>query len=599
MTDTQPAITSSSVDYADLDAATVGALRRARTVAGHDDLLGAAVQEFRLPWQNIGELLIDQAAEQGDRVWLTFHDNEAPEIVNVVDYSYRDILERVTRTARLMKETLGLGTGQTIATVDLFNHADTVVLLLAAWVNGYRIAPINMEEDAQRIQFILENAQTKAAFVRASHVKEFAPIAKAAGVETFVQLGGERNAHGQDWPLYADLESATEPEFTFPNVPLDQEALLVYTSGTTGQPKGVLLTHEMLYDVDGVVQFHDFDDGDVFLTAMRLFHVNAVITSLLSSLVAGARLVLWRRWKPSDFWGTVTDEGVTTTSVVPAMLADLTRLHADLDAHPGVREQLRTVICGAGTLKKVVAQGWLDWTRIRIAHGWGMSETTCWGCWLPSDLDDAEYQQFMLNFESPSIGTPMPHNKMGIYNATGDALPALEKGQIVLAGRNVMARYFQRPDANQDTFKFGVLETGDEGFWAPDSQGRPMFFITGRLKEIIERGGEKFSPYLMDDDLSRVPGVQAALVFGFAHNRLGQEVGLVIEANQSTPPTLEEVQRFCRDAGWSWAKTPKELRCVDHIPKTSTGKDTRKAFGVHFTGCEDKHYKRPSWWTSD
>ncbi len=123
-----------------------------------------------------------------------------------------------------------------------------------------------------------------------------------------------------------------------------------------------------------------------------------------------------------------------------------------------------------------------------------------------------------------------------------------------------------------------------------------MILLTGRLKEIIERGGEKFSPYLMDDDLSRVPGVASALVFGFPHNRLGQEVGVVIQLEPGADVTLETIQRFCKDAGWSWAKTPKELRVVEAIPKTSTGKDTRKAFGALFEGTENAHHKRPDWW---
>jgi long-chain acyl-CoA synthetase len=279
--------------------------------------------------------------------------------------------------------------------------------------------------------------------------------------------------------------------------------------------------------------------------------------------------------------------------VVPAMLADLLRVGGEPE--PGVFAHFKTLICGAGTLKKSLARQWLDTHPIRIAHGWGMSETTCWGCWLPRDLADNEYRELMLDHEAPSIGTPHRWNRMHIFDSKGQPCEPGEKGQIVLAGPNVMEGYFQRDDANRDAFKFGVLETGDEGFHKFDSKGRPVFFITGRLKDIIERGGEKFSPYEMDDDFTGMAGVRSALVFGFPHERLGQEIGVVLECEEGFEINVEQVWRFAQERGYSWAKAPKELRLAP-IPKTSTGKETRKLFAAMFEGCQTAHYKRPEWW---
>lgn len=582
-----------SAFYADLDAKTVENIQKARGL-DHKDLLGTPVKDFRLPYRNIGDLLRRQAKAHPTREYLTFYQNEDPEKVEVSRLMYSQVLERVLRVARVMKG-LGLKEGDTVATVDLFNHADTVIILFAAWGNGYRVAPINMEEDRERVKFILENSKAKAAFVRAAHAKEFKELAKGLGVEHLIQLGGNLERG------FTDLEALVAREgndYKFPEVALTEEALLVYTSGTTGLPKGCVLTHEMLFDVDAVVEFHKFTEQDVFMTSMRLFHVNAIVTSALAALMTGARLVLMRKWQPRAFWDVANRERATTTSVVPAMLADLLRLRAsakdeDVEA---VRGRLRALICGAGTLKKVVAQEWLDGFRIRITHGWGMSETTCWGCWLPHDLDDKEYRVLVLDREAPSIGTPNRHCVMGIYDKQGRMVEPGQKGEIVLAGPIVLARYFQRPDANQGAFRFGVLQTGDEGFYLFDAKQRPMFFITGRLKEIIERGGEKFSPYLMDDDLSRMKGVRNALVYGFPHNRLGQEVGVVLEVEEGGKVGLEDVQRHCKGLGYPWAKAPKELRVVAKLPKTATGKDTRKAFADLFKGTEEKHYPKPAWW---
>jgi long-chain acyl-CoA synthetase len=563
------------------------------------ELLGdPRAAEAAAPWKTVNELLAIRAAERPDNEYLTFADNETPgdeeaaAAPRLSRYSYRQIAERVARLRGVFQR-LGLRPGDTISTVDRFNHADTVCLLLAAWCSGLRAAPLNMEEDDERLSFILKNAETKAVFVRESHAEQFGRINWNADVPTILTVGARRGA--LPFARLEALEAKAEPIPLQEDVPSpDAEALLVYTSGTTGYPKGVCLSHSLLNDVAAVVDFHNFTEGDVFATAMRLFHVNAIITSMLAALASGGRLLLLRRWEPRGFWSLVEDEGATTASVVPAMLADLLRAGGKPD--PKIFHRFRTLICGAGTLKKALARQWLDTAPVRIAHGWGMSETTCWGCWLPADLSDEEYRALMLDREAPSIGMPHRFNRMGIMDAEGRLLPEKRKGQIVLAGPTVMEGYFQRDDANRDAFKHGVLETGDEGFWEPDSRGRPMFFITGRLKDIIERGGEKFSPYEMDDELANIEGVRTALVFGFPHERLGQEIGIVLEPEEGFGVTLERVQRHAHSMGYSWAKTPKEMRVVMSIPKTATGKETRKLFASLFAGCEKNHYKKPDWW---
>ena len=575
--------------FPDLDERTNRSIERAHDV-DHPELLGEPVLEFQLPWKNIAELFNRRCEEFSEKEYITFYENESGEPL-VSRLTYREVKGMVSKTMQLM-DRLGIPEHASIAIVDYFNHSDTVILLLAAWCRGNLVVPINMEEDKKRIEFILRSSEAKAAFIRERHVRDFKEINSNLGIKTLVQLGGKK----QGLPLYSEEIKAFEVSGIPENVFLEQSALLVYTSGTTGNPKGVILSHKMLYDVDGVVSFHGFSEKDVFITAMRLFHVNAIITSMMASLFCGGRLVLMQKWNPRQFWRIISDEKVTTTSVVPAMLADLNRENEDIDGkYPGLKKHFRVLICGAGTLKKIVAEEFIKKFNIRITHGWGMSETTCWGCWLPHDLSHEEYNHLMFDFEAPSIGMPLRHNKMGIIDEKGKVLKQKKKGQIVIAGRNIMERYDKRPDANEDAFKFGFLETGDEGFYIPDRKKRPMFFITGRLKDIIERGGEKFSPYLMDEDLSKMKGVSNSLVYGFPHKRFGQEVGVVFEAEAGKKILAEDVWKYCKSIGYSWAKTPKEVRIVDKIPKTSTGKETRKQFSELFKDCFEKHYKKPEW----
>ena len=575
--------------FPDLDERTNKNIERAHKV-NHPELLGEPVLEFQLPWENIAELFNSRCRKLSKKEYITFYENESGELL-ISRLTYEEVGCMVSKTMQLMDK-LGIPENSSIAIIDYFNHSDTVVLLLAAWCRGNLVVPINMEEDKKRIEFILKSSEAKAAFIRERHVRDFNEINSTLGIKVLVQLGGKR----QKLPLYSEEIKAFEVSGIPENVSPGQSALLVYTSGTTGNPKGVVLSHKMLYDVDGVVSFHGFWEKDVFITAMRLFHVNAIITSMMAALFCGGRLVLMQRWNPKQFWRIVYDEKVTTTSVVPAMLADLNRVNENIDEkYPGLKKHFRVLICGAGTLKKTVAEEFIKKFDIRITHGWGMSETTCWGCWLPHDLSREEYNHLMFDFEAPSIGMPLRHNKMGIIDEKGEVLKQKKKGQIVIAGRNIMERYDKRPDANQDAFKYGFLETGDEGFYILDRKKRPIFFITGRLKDIIERGGEKFSPYLMDEDLSKIKGVRNALVYGFPHKRFGQEVGVVFEAEAGKEIQPEDVWKYCKSIGYSWAKTPKEVRVADKIPKTSTGKETRKQFGELFKDCFEKHYKKPEW----
>lgn len=575
--------------FPDLDETTSKNIIRAHK-ADLPELVGNPDRDFTLRWKNIAGLLNRRCEQFPEKEFIVFYENESGNL-SVSRLKYKKIHSMVSKTMQLM-DSLGITENASIAIVDLFNHSDTVILLLAAWCRGNLVVPINMEEDKKRIEFILKSSDAKAAFIRERHLGSFTKINLNLGIKILVQIGGKKS----ELPLYSEIIKSFSVRKILEHIPLNHPALLVYTSGTTGNPKGVLLSQKLLYDVDGVVSFHGFDENDVFVTAMRLFHVNAIITSMMASLYCGGKLVLMQRWNPKQFWKILNDEKITTTSVVPAMLADLISENEKTEKkYPALKKHFRVLICGAGTLKKIVAQEFIKKFGIKITHGWGMSETTCWGCWLPHDLSQKEYNHLMFDFEAPSIGTPLRHNKMGIIDKNGKILEEKQKGEIVIAGRNIMKRYDKRPDANHDSFKYGFLKTGDEGFYILDTKKRPMFFITGRLKDIIERGGEKFSPYLMDEDLSKIPGVINAMVFGFPHKRFGEEVGVVFETGKEKEILPEDLWRYCKSIGYSWAKTPKEIRIVEKIPKTSTGKETRKQFGELFRDCFERHYKKPEW----
>ena len=570
----------------------------------HAHLFGDVRPTFDLGVEGIGQLLELRAREAPDKPFLVFYDDDARERSS---WTRQEFLVEVRLAAKVLAD-LGLVAGDAIATADEFNHSDTLIVLCAAWASGLVVAPLNLKEDDERLAYILGHAKVKAVFARDGCAPRVGPIARKAGAEIVVAFGENcvRTVYDAEW---GEMMYSAEGEADLPPRKLEADALIVYTSGTTGPPKGVLLTHEMLYDAHGITAHHGFGPDDVFMTAMPLFHVNAIVATCLTAMWSGASIVLNRKWKPQLFWSRVYSENVSATSVVPAMLKALTDIGEDLKQYSGIEDRFRTVICGAGQLYVDVAESFTAKFGIRIRHGWGMSETTCYSCFLPKDLSDADYQAAIAFHGFPSIGVPILHNQMGILDPkTGAPKPAGRLGQpvghecwgeIVVAGRNLMKEYYHNEEANAKTFQFGVLQTGDEGFLALDAKGRPFFFIVGRIKELIERGGEMFSTFEVDALLRQIPGVENALAYGFKSQKLGQEIGAVIERKPDAAGaalTEASVQAWFKRKGVPWEKSPKVVKFVDAIPKTATGKDQRLKFAPLFEGLYETQFKPSDAW---
>jgi long-chain acyl-CoA synthetase len=164
-----------------------------------------------------------------------------------------------------------------------------------------------------------------------------------------------------------------------------------------------------------------------------------------------------------------------------------------------------------------------------------------------------------------------------------------------------MAGYYRNAVANDKAFRFGVLQTGDQGYYElftrEDGSTVPLFYITGRLKEVIERAGEKYSTLEIDADLLRMPVVEQALAIGFRNTVTGQEVGAVVRVKEGAQVDEKAIWRHFMTLGYSWDKTPKVIRFVAEIPTDATGKEQRLQFADQFAGLEDEVFKRPDFWT--
>jgi len=519
-----------------------------------------------VPFKNIGELLEQQVDRFEQKTFLIFYDDAG----HRREYPYREFYEEVCKTANFLHAS-GIVIGDRIATFS-FNHSDVVVQYFAAFLLGAVVVPLNVGEGDKALAYILHNSGAKLAFVRDQFVERMKSLqSQVPGLRSIVQVGKKVDATLPHYQTALISQSTRFSPVTRPG--LQDDALIVYTSGTTGHPKGVVLVqYNLLVDAMAIVEWHRLSEDQRMMCVLPIHHVNGTIVTLMSPLYAGGGVVLNQKFHPDKFFERISIEKVTVVSVVPTLLQFL--LHAKLAMEAYKLAHFRHIICGAGPLTVELALKFEHEFKIPIIHGYGRSETTCYSCFLPIDLSRGDHKMWLSRYGFPSIGVPLPVNDMAIHDERGNELDEGARGEIVIRGHNVMRHYFQNDDANETTFANGWFRSGDEGFFQYDDQGRKFFFITGRLKELIIRGGVNISPFEIDEVLMNMPGVGAGLAVGFENDWYGEEVGAYVQPKDGIQMTQEDVITYCRKH-LPFGKSPKIVLFGTDIPVTSTGKYQR------------------------
>jgi long-chain acyl-CoA synthetase len=529
---------------------------------------------FMLPWSSFADFFKSRVYDRDliNRPFLIYYDDDRQLHCT---YSYAEFGTVVQRAATFLHDQVGLRRGDRLATV-LFNHDVTVVLYFAAWISGITVVPINVEEPTEKKRFILEHSEASAACCWHSYVDEVNGLQRdlpalqqviSINDQGFLESVGHKSKGKRRTP---PTTSRLMPRASN----LDDEALIVYTSGTTGPPKGVVLTVEnLLIDADAIAEWHHFGVNDRLMCVLPIHHVNGTVVTLLTPFYCKGSIVLNRKFKSATFWRRLHEKQVTCVSVVPTLLEFLLEANEDLSLYR--LDRFEGFICGAGPLLKETATRFEDRFHFPIRHGYGLSETTCYSCFLPNELSPDEHRHWLSAYEFPSIGVPLRHNMMTILNDKGQPLPEMSRGEICIRGRTVCAGYFKREDANEAAFKWGWFRSGDEGFYARDKQGRPFFFISGRLKELIIRGGVNISPLEIDDVLKSHPLVRFAMAVPFDNRYYGEEIAAyVVPRDGASPPTKADLLEHCRRL-LPFSKCPKVILFGQEVPYTSTGKPKR------------------------
>jgi long-chain acyl-CoA synthetase len=357
--------------------------------------------------------------------------------------------------------------------------------------------------------------------------------------------------------IFPDDETGEDAEaWTPPDVRGSDTALLMYTSGTTGQPKGVLLSHaNLLAGARTVAGWHGLSADDRVLSSLPLYHINGQVIGTLAPFVSGGSIVAPHGFSASQWWGLVEKHACTWINMVPTIIAYLLA-GAETRKFPRVRFGRSA----SAPLPPDQHKKFEERFGISIIEAMGMTE--CASIVFCNPHDDRR------RYGSPGLPCGV---EAAVIDRDGRQLEAGEAGELVLRGANVMSGYFKSPEQTASAFDAaGWLRTGDLGF--RDADG--FYFVTGRLKELIIKGGENIAPREIDEALLRHPAVLEAAAFGIPDDAYGQEIAVAIipkpgaafDQADMTNWSLKELGRF---------KTPRCWHVVSELPKGPSGKVQR------------------------
>ncbi len=495
---------------------------------------------------NLRELVESQAEIFKEKVFLYWKDTTI---------SYKQLNEFTNRVANLLYE-LGIRKGDKVS-VYLPNMLEYVYLYLGIPKLGAVTGPVNALFKAREVKFVVGHSEAKAIvtipqFMEiVSEIKDDLPNLKHV-----IVIGEPVEDTLNFWELM-DKASAEAP----PKVKIKEKkdvAAILYTSGTTGFPKGVLQTHfNIRRNAEMIQEFLKAREDFRFMLILPLFHVNAQIVTVMAPFSIGASCILTPGFSAQTHWETVAKYKASTFSAVPTILSILLRMpHENLDL-----SSLEFIICGAAPLPVEVFREFEKTFKCKVVEGYGLTEGTCASSVnpLPTETEDRR--------KVGSIGIPLPGNEMKIVDDKGNNVPPNTKGEIIIKGDNIMKEYFKNPEANAQTLKDGWLYTGDIGHM--DDEG--FFFITDRKKDMIIRGGENIYPREIEEVLYSHPSVSLATVIGVRDKIYGELPKAFIVLKEGESITEEEIIDYCKK-NLADFKIPKYVEFRANLQQTPTGK---------------------------
>jgi long-chain acyl-CoA synthetase len=455
--------------------------------------------------------------------------------------------------------------------------------MLAIWKAGAIMVPLNPMLKGKEVNYHLSDSGSKALLALESLYEGVREDVSGTDVKTVIttseleylgdaqpgaMIAGSKKMRPEGTEDLQELiKQYDDHRVSDPGISLDDVAMLVYTSGTTGRPKGAMITHgNVVFNSEAYRVWVQLGEDEVILGAAPLFHVTGLIAHITAGWHAGVPLVLFYRFEPAEALRMIERWKCTFT------VASITAYQA-LMAHDDIKKRdlssFRKAYSGGAPIAPATVERFEQLTGAYIHNIYGLTETTSpshgvpLGVRAPVDSDSGAL----------SVGVPIPNTVVKIVDVdSGQELPPGEVGELWTQGPQVVAGYWQRPEATEETFTDGhFLHTGDVG--KMDDEG--WFYIVDRSKDMINAGGYKVWPREVEDYLYQHPAVREASVVGVPDPYRGETVKAFVALHAGASATPEEILEFCKE-NMATYKRPREVEIVDDIPKTATGKYLRR-----------------------
>ena len=492
---------------------------------------------------SILEILRRQANQQKNGVALT-----APERVEL---SYQRLAEHVTKTANVLSG-LGIERGDRVAIV-LPNGPDMATTFLAV-ASIASSAPLNPHYQAPEYEFYLSDLNAKALIVEAG---DNSPVIEVARKHHILIIRLQPANEAGVFTLHAESEVAQLSNRKIEANQAEDVALVLHTSGTTSRPKIVQLTQQnIIASAQNIAETLALKNDDRCLNVMPLFHIHGLMAAVMGSIWSGASIVCCPGFQAPKFFTWLETFQATWYTAVPTMHQSIL-LRAKDNQDILARTQLRFVRSSSASLPPSVLEELEQTFQAPVIEAYGMTEAA---------------HQMTSNPLPPQVrksGTVglAAGPEVAIMDEADNLLPNGEIGEIVICGANVTPGYDNNPDANASAFSNGWFRTGDQGFKDPEG----YLTITGRLKEIINRGGEKISPREVDELLMSHPAVLQAVAFAIPHSTLGEDIAAAVVLHTDQTISEQALREFASQ-NLAYFKVPQQIKILDKIPTGSTGK---------------------------
>src|ERR671911_1630072 len=490
--------------------------------------------------ENLASILTETAEKHGDQTAFKLDDVE-------LNYSMLD--EGSARVASLLKSK-GLEPGDRVGLM-LPNVPYFPAIYFGILRAGGVVVPMNVLLKGREVAFYLEDPGAKILFAWGDFAEAAEAGAESAGTEVILVKPGE----------FEKLLAEQEPDRDVADKAADDTAVILYTSGTTGKPKGAELTHANLYKNSAGVseKLGELSEEDVLLGALPLFHSFGQTCTMNSAVVVGATVTMLPRFDPEKALEIIERDKVTIFQGVPTMYNAM--LHAER-ADSTDTSNLRLCMSGGAAMPAELMRAFEEKFDCIILEGYGLSETSPVASFNHPDRER----------KPGSIGTPIEGVDMQVWDDDGNELPQGEVGEIVIRGHNIMKGYWNRDEANKEAItEDGWFRSGDMAKMDEDG----YFFIVDRKKDLIIRGGYNVYPREVEEVLYEHPAVAEAAVVAVPHPTHGEEVGAAVVLKPGAEATPDELRAFCRERIAAY-KYPRHVWLEAALPKTATGKLLRR-----------------------